>query len=610
MNIIPDLSARSNLNPPPWIHFAFLLLVLAAPLSVSAGGRTIIQLKDFDQTEVKAGGFVLPHDTQVHIHARGAGDEKRWKKGDGEMFAYGWIINAGTRELVWKMDRDNTRREKEDRVFDDDVAFKKGSYEVYFAAYAFSANSPFTSFTINIDRRKDSHPIDGVKKRGIFSWFQELMGHHDIEKEFKKRSKEWVIELAVDEHDADVTMFSPPKEFPNTLFHATRVGEKEHIRQYFSLSRPVSLRIYALGETPEGGDPVDYGWIVDVKTHKRIWEMGGSNLTNAGGAEKNVKFDGVVAFPAGEYILYYTTDDSHSYTDWNAAPPADPFNYGVTLIARDDQAQTGFKLTTPKQEQNVIVQLTMLGNSETRNACFSLKAPARVHVYAIGERANFRRQMADYGWIINANTREKVWTMEVDNTEPAGGASKNRMVDEVISLPKGTYTVYYQTDDSHAYNDWNSAPPFDPEHWGITVYGEGENFNMHNVEKGINPKTAGTIAQIVRVEDDARMSQTFALEKPTRIRIYAIGEGQNNEMFDYGYIEAGSTGKIIWQMTYSMTFHAGGGRKNRMVNTTILLDKGEYRLHYVSDDSHSFNHWNTDPPDDPTMWGITLYKEE
>ena len=111
------------------------------------------------------------------------------------------IMNAGTRELVWKMDRDNTRREKEDRVFDDDVAFKKGSYEVYFAAYAFRANSPFTSFTINIDRRKDSHPIDGVKKRGIFSWFQELMGHHDIEKEFKKRSKEWVIELAVDEHE-------------------------------------------------------------------------------------------------------------------------------------------------------------------------------------------------------------------------------------------------------------------------------------------------------------------------------------------------------------------------------------------------------------------------
>src|SRR5438445_13056164 len=108
-------------------------------------------------------------------------------------------------------------------------------------------------------------------------------------------------------------MFSPPKEFPNTLFHATRVGEKEHIRQYFSLRRPVSLRIYALGETPEGGNPVDYGSIVDVKTHKRIWEMAGSKLTNAGGAKKNVQSDGVVAFHSGSDVLFHNSDASTSY---------------------------------------------------------------------------------------------------------------------------------------------------------------------------------------------------------------------------------------------------------------------------------------------------------
>ena len=59
-----------------------------------------------------------------------------------------------------------------------------------------------------------------------------------------------------------------------------------------------------------------------------------------------------------------------------------------------------------------------------------------------------------------------------------------------------------------------------------------------------------------------------------------------------------------------MTFHAGGGKKNRMVNTSIVLDAGTYTLHYKSDDSHSFGDWNTDPPDDPTMWGITLYRDD
>ena len=47
-----------------------------------------------------------------------------------------------------------------------------------------------------------------------------------------------------------------------------------------------------------------------------------------------------------------------------------------------------------------------------------------------------------------------------------------------------------------------------------------------------------------------------------------------------------------------------------MVNTTLLLEKGEYRLRYKSDDSHSFGDWNTDPPEYPQYWGITLYRDD
>ncbi len=47
-----------------------------------------------------------------------------------------------------------------------------------------------------------------------------------------------------------------------------------------------------------------------------------------------------------------------------------------------------------------------------------------------------------------------------------------------------------------------------------------------------------------------------------------------------------------------------------MVNTTIILEKGSYRLRWRSDDSHSFGDWNVDPPDDPQSWGITLYRDE
>ena len=81
----------------------------------------------------------------------------------------------------------------------------------------------------------------------------------------------------------------------------------------------------------------------------------------------------------------------------------------------------------------------------------------------------------------------------------------------------------------------------------------------------------------------------------------------DGEMFDYGWIAEAGSHDVVWQMNYDMTFHAGGARKNRMVNTTITLGAGRYELHFASDDSHSYDDWNMDPPDDPTMWGITVF---
>ena len=588
------------------LSLCVIVLTLSAAVIGYGGERSIVRLIDFEKTEVKGDGFVLPAQTDVHIRAKGNGDTKgglKFTGGENQLAAYGWIINADTRELVWVMDFQNSHRDKDYRVFDGTVTLPKGTYEVYFAAYAFYANLPLFSYTINIDRRKTDNKTDDVpRKHGLFSWIEDLFTG-DIGKEWRKQAQNWGIELFIPDAAPQITEFTPPKDFPHLLYHAIKLGELEHIRQGFAISKETPIRIYALGE-----ESADYGWIIDVKTRKRVWDMGHDDLLPAGGARKNVKFDRTVTFSPGEYILYYITDNSHSCDDWNAAPPSDPLNYGVSLIANDPAAEEHFELSSPKEDKNAIVSLVRVGDNETRSASFTLKKEATLHIYAIGERGNSRRQMADYGWIINAKTREKVWTMDVDRTEHAGGADKNRMADELISLPSGTYTAFFQTDDSHAYNDWNSTPPYDQEHYGLTISLEGDQPSSI-VETNVTPKETGVLAQIIRVGDHADRTETFRIDRPTKIRIYAIGEGEDHEMFDYGWIEEGSTGNRIWEMSYDMTFHAGGARKNRMVNTTIMLDKGEYRLRFVSDDSHSYNNWNADPPDDPTMWGITIYEE-
>jgi len=114
------------------------------------------------------------------------------------------------------------------------------------------------------------------------------------------------------------------------------------------------------------------------------------------------------------------------------------------------------------------------------------------------------------------------------------------------------------------------------------------------------------IAEILRVADDADQRVEFSLAREQSVRIFAMGEGQGGEVFDYGWIENAETGKTVWQMQIRETAHGGGAGKNRKVDTIITLPAGRYRLRYKSDDSHSFDRWNALPPD-INFWGIALY---
>jgi hypothetical protein len=489
------------------------------------------------------------------------------------------------------------------------VNLQPGSYEIYFTAYAFYYHTAFSNMNVNVDHRNKPLFGSSAKKKNFFSWFSDWWSD-DISKDWEKRSPEWGLDLLADDSYAgSVRTFDPPKQMPYTVYKATGLGDGAFVRDAFTLSDATTLNIYAFGEGKGGSELVDGGWIVNTASRERVWELE-RNSEYAGGASKNVKYSGDITLPKGEYVIYYSTDDSHSMADWNDAPPYDPLNWGITLSVRKEQDEKNFKRIPYSEYQNVIVAITKVGNDESRSEGFTLKEDANVRVVAFGERSNSRRVMADYGSILDARTRNKVWTMDVDRTQHAGGAAKNRYIDEVIKLPRGSYVVTYTTDDSHAYDDWNDDEPFDPDHYGITVMGVGSKFSGTIVAKYVEERDKNIIAQIVRVGDDADRNEPFRLDRTTRVRIYAIGEGQNREMYDYGWIEDARTGNVVWEMTYSMTFHAGGGRKNRMVKTTIMLDKGDYRLRFKSDDSHSYGDWNVDPPEDPQYWGITLYKEE
>jgi hypothetical protein len=138
----------------------------------------------------------------------------------------------------------------------------------------------------------------------------------------------------------------------------------------------------------------------------------------------------------------------------------------------------------------------------------------------------------------------------------------------------------------------------------MKIYGE---LYLKPLPEDLARKSA--IAQIIGVADNADRTIEFNLAQDKQVRIFAAGEGQGGQMFDYGWIESAETGKAVWEMKEPETTHAGGATKNRKVDSVVTLPAGKYRLRYKSDESHSFDNWNALPPD-INFWGIALYAKE
>lgn len=194
------------------------------------------------------------------------------------------------------------------------------------------------------------------------------------------------------------------------------------------------------------------------------------NTEHAGGGEKNRGFEGMVELESGRYVAYFVTDGSHAYRDWNTGRPYNAKAYGLAIYPSDgfdDESFTIIKDSDILKDTDVLVRITRVGDRERRRENFTLDKDTRVSILAMGEGQN--RRMYDYGWIEDAETGRTVWEMTYRRTDHAGGAEKNREYIDTILLEAGRYEVYYESDGSHSFRDWNATPPRHPRNWGITV---------------------------------------------------------------------------------------------------------------------------------------------
>ncbi|RME19783.1 MAG: hypothetical protein D6800_13870 [Candidatus Zixiibacteriota bacterium] len=472
------------------------------------------------------------------------------------------------------------------------LRLKAGKYELYYFGGASPLNVVFNNG-------------DGSFLEGLI----ELFSGKTSRRHLRRYLRDCYVAVSSDDlPESALKTFKVTGVRPGALLVRNRLGDSQYVKWGFTLDRPMSLHIYSLFEMPRGyRKPVDYGWIVNVDTHERVWELDRWESHRAGGGSKNRVFDDDVRFDAGTYTLYFVTDDSHSFDGFNVNPPYDPYNWGIQVLPGHDFKKSTFHEVEPAPHGKPLIDFSRARNNDEFEQAFRLTRPATLYIYAIGEYGS-GGEFVDYGWIEDANTGRVVWEMTRENTEYAGGAEKNRMFDGNVNLPAGEYIANYVTDDSHAYRDWNSAPPFDPRAWGMTIY-PGKGFSPSAFTKlsmSELARNSHVLVALTKVGDDERRRAKFTLDKDAWVRVYAIGEGSGGEMYDYGWIIDDETGRDVWEMRYEDTRHAGGASKNRMVDDTIRLKAGTYVVYYITDGSHAFGDWNATRPRDYRHWGITV----
>ncbi len=576
-----------------------ILGILFWALSVVAQDYSV-SINDVQLRQLYVKGFVLNNTTEVHIRAVGAGMKMKIKRrrspviDRSHMYAYAWILNAHTREPVWKLDFDNSepaRGSRYLREFEGTLQLPPGEYEVYYyAATPLWIHHVFDGF-FSIGRLLD-YLLSGTEN---FDDYQDEWGILIEGTDGVYDSSEVIANIRTQQGDAVVAL--------------TQVGNSQYLQQGFELYRQARFQVYCIGESFDN-ELFDYGWIVRQEDNQKVWEAMPEKGQPAGGAMKNKMWKETITLPPGKYWVYYLSDDSHSFPRWNANPPADPFYYGITVTAVGKQVKVQDVQPIQKQEIEPIIALTRLGNFANVERRMVVRESTRVHIIAFGEGRD--GEMYDYGWISDNRTGKIIWKMTYDRTQYGGGATKNRMVDEYITLPPGDYTVHFVTDDSHAYRSWNARPPFNPTRWGITILPASPHQKTAiTVEEPRKRSASGSthiLAQLTKVGNNERVMKVFELAETTRVKIIALGEGDWDEMYDYGWIENMDTGELVWKMRYDNTRWAGGARKNRLAETELTLPPGRYQVVYVTDDSHCYGHWNARPPRRPDMYGITIIK--
>lgn len=591
------------------VRFELLLLAIATVLlayRVMEGPPApsgLIVLHDIERNEVYRKSFAVSGPARVAIDAVGSYESD---EPESALAAYGWLLRREDRQIVWRMDPERTgRAEGTLASVRDTVELVAGTYDAFFASIGNSRDGGFNFlFLDRLFGGKANWHDDAKNWRFVVTSVEGS--------EVQVRAVEPAADAELAPAGADLIWTSAPMSGGN------------HDEFVFVTTERSPVWVYAVGEIDDR--PMDYGWIEDAMSRQRIWEMKRENTKPAGGWHVNRLFSDTLHLDPGVYRAVFVTDPRQDFKDWVANPPFDPAGWGLSLFSPNMDAVKEFD---PWTSRKPILQIMEVGDDERHIAQLQVTTPVQVAVSAMGEMSSGGRY--DYAWISSNDRQEMVWEMDYKDTSPAGGHN-NRIALAFLELPEGTYTVTYETDDSHSFSSWRHGRPNHPERWGVSIFPVQEEIDTsavrvisYSVEgladhpsseepedaekpalRDLAPLPGMEIVDLTALGNEQTVSQQFELEEAGAIHIRALGEVSMSGRYDYGWIERAENGEIVWEMNWQNTRPAGGDDVNRIFDGAVELEPGTYIVRFRTDFSHAFGDFDGRAPHTPQAWGIRI----